>query len=76
MIVFYSVLLNFSAFVNPFFIAPWVTASGYTLTFATQGIITFFAGCLGIGFVHWKGATLRQKSGQPSWVNPEYDTIA
>lgn len=75
MIVFYAVLLNFSAFVNPFFIAPWVTASGYTLTFAAQGIITFFGGCLGLGFVHWKGGALRAKTGQPSWVNPEYDTV-
>lgn len=75
MIVFYSVLLNLSAFINPFFIAPWVDASGYTWTFAAQGIITFFAGSLGLGFVHFMGGSLREKSGQPGWVNPEYDTI-
>lgn len=74
-ITFYSVILNLSAFINPFFIVPWVTASGYTWTFAAQGIITFFGGCAGLGFVHYYGGKLRQLSGQPGWVNPEYDSI-
>ncbi|KAI7378581.1 hypothetical protein KC336_g19366, partial [Hortaea werneckii] len=74
MIVFYAVLLNLSAFINPFFIAPWVTASGYTWTFAAQGIITFFGGTASLAFLHWKGAALRAKCGMPTWVNPEYET--
>ncbi|KAI6855169.1 hypothetical protein D0864_11734 [Hortaea werneckii] len=74
MIVFYAVLLNLSAFINPFFIAPWVTASGCTWTFAAQGIITFFGGTASLAFLHWKGAALRAKCGMPTWVNPEYET--
>ncbi|KAI9886331.1 MAG: hypothetical protein M1823_001889 [Watsoniomyces obsoletus] len=74
-ITFYSVLLNLSAFVNPFFITPWVESSGYTWTFAAQGIITFFASVPVIGLIHWFGPTLRAKNGQPSWVNPEHDTL-
>lgn len=75
-IVFYAVLLNLSAFVNPFFIAPWVTTDGYTWTFAVQGILTAVTGCVGIGFVHWKGGWMREIAGMPSWVNPEYDSVA
>lgn len=74
MIVFYSVFLNFSAFTNPFFIAPWVDGAGYTWTFAAQGIITFFLCVPVLGAVHIWGPKLRSWSGDPSWVNPEYDS--
>ncbi|KAF1812555.1 MFS transporter [Eremomyces bilateralis CBS 781.70] len=74
-ITFYSVLLNLSAFINPFFIAPWIDASGYTWTFAAQGIITFF-GCIPLfAGVHFFGSKLRRASGAPNWVNPEFDSI-
>ncbi|KAF2498030.1 MFS transporter [Lophium mytilinum] len=75
-ITFYSVILNLSAFVNPFFIAPWVTAQGYTWTFAVQGIITFWFCVPALACVHYFGPKMRQWSGMPGWVNPEYDTIA
>ncbi|KAF2089930.1 putative MFS transporter [Saccharata proteae CBS 121410] len=75
MITFYAVMLNLSAFVNPFFITPWVTAVGYTWTFAAQGIITFFFCVPALGLVHYFGPSLRAASGHPGWVNPEYDSI-
>jgi hypothetical protein len=75
MITFYAVLLNLSAFVNPFFIAYWVEPVGYTWTFATQGIITFFVSVPALAAVHYYGPQLRRRSGMPAWVNPEYDTI-
>lgn len=74
-ITFYAVILNLSAFVNPFFIVPWVDASGYTWTFAAQGIITFFFCVPALGLMHYFGPSIRAKTGQSSWVNPEYDTI-
>ncbi|KIW02725.1 uncharacterized protein PV09_06159 [Verruconis gallopava] len=37
-ITFYTVIINLSAFINPWFIFPWVEASGYTWTFAAQCI--------------------------------------
>lgn len=39
-ITFYSVLLNLSAFAEPWFINYWVEAVGYTWCFVTQGLIT------------------------------------
>ncbi|KAI9722064.1 MAG: hypothetical protein M1812_002024 [Candelaria pacifica] len=74
-ITFYSVLLNLSAFINPFFIAPWQASNGYTITFAIQGIITFFVAAPVIAIVHYFGPKLRAMSGMPGWVNPEYDTL-
>lgn len=73
-IVFYAVLLNLSAFLSPFFIAVWVEADGLTWTFATQGMITFFVSVPALAAVQRWGPGLRARSGQPSWVNPEYDT--
>ncbi|KAI9829163.1 MAG: hypothetical protein M1832_000186 [Thelocarpon impressellum] len=73
-ITFYSVLLNLSAFINPFFISPWQTSSGFTWTFAAQGIITFFVSVPAIACIHKFGPTLRAKNGNPGWVNPEYDS--
>lgn len=90
-ITFYSVFLNLSAFINPvsiphlyifsilihqqFFISPWETASGFTWTFAAQGIITFFVSVPVFAILHKWGPILREKAGQPGWVNPEYDTL-
>ncbi|MCJ1470298.1 hypothetical protein MMC07_008943 [Pseudocyphellaria aurata] len=73
-ITFYSVFLNLSAFIDPFFIAPWEAADGFTLTFAAQGILTFFLSVPVIIALHYFGPTLRNMAGEPSWVNPEYDT--
>ncbi|TVY91959.1 putative transporter [Lachnellula willkommii] len=41
-ITFYSVVINMSAFINPWFIFYWIEASGYTWTFAAQCIICTF----------------------------------
>ncbi|TVY29260.1 putative transporter [Lachnellula hyalina] len=41
-ITFYSVIINMSAFINPWFIFYWIEASGYTWTFAAQCIICTF----------------------------------
>ncbi|KAJ9386885.1 hypothetical protein DTO063F5_3543 [Paecilomyces variotii] len=73
-ITFYAVFLNLSAFINPFFIAPWQASSGWTWTFAAQGIIVFFAGIPLFALLQRYGAALRAKSPQESWVNPEFDT--
>lgn len=67
-VIFYSVLLNLSAFVNPFFIAPWVENVGFTWTFATQGLVT-----LGVmvpvtaGLMRW-GGRWRDRRGEPGWA--------
>jgi hypothetical protein len=74
-VTFYSVILNLSAFINPFFIAPWVTSMGYTLTFAIQGILTFFFCVPALAALHVFGPKMRSANGNPSWVNPEYDSI-
>ena len=72
-ITFYAVLLNFSAFASPFFIAPWITANGFTWSFAAQGIMTIVLGAGGMGVVHWIGPSLRQKQGMMPWVNSEFE---
>ncbi|KAH0429119.1 hypothetical protein CcaCcLH18_08616 [Colletotrichum camelliae] len=72
-ITFYAVLLNFSAFVDPFFIAPWVDGVGYSWTFAGHGIITMFFCIPALAALHWFGGSIRQRCGEPDWVNPEYD---
>ena len=59
---------------SQFFIAPWQAKSGWTITFAAQGIITFFATVPVIAALHILGPRIRGKSGQPSWVNPEFDS--
>ncbi|KAE8552068.1 hypothetical protein TMatcc_002077 [Talaromyces marneffei ATCC 18224] len=41
-ITFYTVIINLSAFINPWFIYYWVESSGYAWTFATQCIICSF----------------------------------
>ncbi|KAF2431242.1 major facilitator superfamily transporter [Tothia fuscella] len=74
-VTFYSVLLNLSAFISPFFISPWVTDMGYTWSFAIQGMLTFFFCVPCIALVQKFGPGIRQRNGQPGWLNPEYDTI-
>ncbi|KAK3356315.1 major facilitator superfamily domain-containing protein [Lasiosphaeria hispida] len=70
---FYAVMLNMSAFVDPFFIVPWVENVGFTWTFAGHAIITAFFCIPVIAVLHKFGATMRERSGSPSWVNPEYE---
>ncbi|KAL8765451.1 MAG: hypothetical protein Q9209_007478 [Squamulea sp. 1 TL-2023] len=74
-ITFYAVFLNLSAFANPFFIVPWQATAGFTWTFAAQGIITFFGSVPVIAALHRWGGSLRAVAGQPSWVNPEHDSL-
>ncbi|CAI4214097.1 unnamed protein product [Parascedosporium putredinis] len=73
-ITFYAVFINLSAFINPFFIAVWQESSGWTMTFAGQGIIVFFGGLILYGGLQLFGGKLREKTPQPTWVNPEFDT--
>jgi MFS family permease len=72
-VTFYSVMLNLSAFINPFFIFPYVTNVGYTWTFASQGIITLFFCVPVLAAIHYFGSRIRAKNGVPNWVNPECD---
>lgn len=72
-IVFYAVMLNLSAFIDPFFIAPWVDNVGFTWTFAGHAIITVFFCIPVLALVHKFGPRLRRANGKPDWVNPEYD---
>lgn len=76
-ITFYSVILNFSAFAEPFFINTWVTESGndrstlcltpgYTIAFVAQGMITL--GLIPLcAFLQIFGARLRNWRGAPKW---------
>lgn len=73
-VTFYSVLLNLSAFINPFFIFPWIDNVGYTWTFAAQGMIIVFFCIPALAAIHKFGARIRDSCGLPNWVNPEYDT--
>ena len=74
-ITFYSVLINLSAFIDPFFIASWQARSGWTWCFAAQGIITFFVSVPVLGALHWFGPRVRERSGEMPWLNPEYDAL-
>ena len=58
-----------------FFIAAWVDKHGYMYTFGTQGIITFCVAVPAIALIHTFGPRMRAKSGNPGWVNPEYDVL-
>ena len=69
---FYAVMLNMSAFIDPFFIVPWVEDAGFTWTFAGHALITVFFSVPCLAGVHWFGKSLREKNGQPTWVNPEF----
>lgn len=72
-VVFYAVLLNLSAFVDPFFIVPWLDAVGYTWTMAAQGMITTFFCIPTFALLQRFGGRVRAWSGEPDWVNPEFD---
>ena len=73
-VTFYSVHLNMSAFISPFFIVPWVEKSGFTWTFAAQGIIVCCF-CLPVFvLVQIFGRHFRRSSGMPSWMDPEHET--
>ena len=70
---FYAVMLNMSAFVDPFFIVPWVENVGFTWTFAGHAIITVIFCIPVIGLLHKFGQGIRERSGSPDWVNPEFE---
>ncbi|CZT21598.1 related to MFS transporter [Ramularia collo-cygni] len=72
-VVFYAVILNLSAFVDPFFIIYWLDAAGFTWTFAGHAIITVFFCIPVFALLQMFGGRLRASSGEPSWVNPEFD---
>ncbi|GLA05980.1 hypothetical protein AnigIFM60653_006501 [Aspergillus niger] len=72
-VIFYAVFLNLSAFANPFFIAQWQAAIGWTWTFTTQALIVVAGGCGVFISLHVFGAAWRAK-GVPGWVNPEFDS--
>lgn len=74
-ITFYAVLLNLSAFVSPFFVAPWVAANGFAWCFAAQGILTAFVGGGGLAIWHLFGGRVRGWKGQATmgWRNPEFE---
>lgn len=58
-----------------FFIADWITAYGYTTTFAVQGAITVCVAVPTFILIQHFGPRMRLKSGVPAWVNPEYDVL-
>ncbi|KAL2267354.1 hypothetical protein VTJ83DRAFT_4631 [Remersonia thermophila] len=69
---FYAVMLNMSAFVDPFFIIPWVDNVGFTWTLAGHAIITVVFCIPILAMVHRFGASMRKWAGPPTWVNPEF----
>ncbi|EAU33955.1 conserved hypothetical protein [Aspergillus terreus NIH2624] len=73
-VIFYAVFLNLSAFINPFFIANWQAAVGWTWTFTAQALIVVVAGTAVFLILQRFGALLRAKAPVPSWVNPEFDS--
>lgn len=73
-ITFYAVLLNASAFINPFLIAPWVESAGFTWTFSAQGLIVFGTMVPVTIALQKYGAMMREWRGPPSWISPEYST--
>lgn len=72
-VVFYSVFLNLSAFVDPFFIIYWIDGAGFTWTFAGHAMITVFFCIPVFALLQRYGGHLRAKNGEPDWVNPEFD---
>ncbi|PYI04563.1 MFS transporter [Aspergillus sclerotiicarbonarius CBS 121057] len=72
-VIFYAVFLNLSAFANPFFIAQWEAAVGWTWTFTTQALITLVAGTGIFISLHVFGPSWRARA-VPGWVNPEFDS--
>ncbi|KND87173.1 putative transporter [Tolypocladium ophioglossoides CBS 100239] len=72
-VVFYAVMLNLSAFVDPFFIVPWVDNVGFTWTFIGHSIITMFFCIPVIVLLHIFGRQIRERNGEPDWVDPGFD---
>ncbi|OOF93173.1 hypothetical protein ASPCADRAFT_151615 [Aspergillus carbonarius ITEM 5010] len=72
-VIFYAVFLNLSAFANPFFIAQWEGAVGWTWTFITQALITLVVGTGIFISLHVFGPSWRARA-VPGWVNPEFDS--
>lgn len=64
---FYAVMLNLSAFIDPFFIGPWLDTAGFAWTFGGHALITVFVCIPVFVFLHIYGAALRRRSGDPSW---------
>ncbi|KAH8427263.1 putative MFS transporter [Aspergillus melleus] len=73
-VVFYAVVLNLSAFVNPFFISPWYASTGWIWTFTTQALIAVGAGTGVFACLHYFGGWMRRKTTMPVWVNAEFDS--
>lgn len=64
---FYAVMLNLSAFADPFFIIPWVETAGFTWTMAGHALITVFICIPSVVLLHWFGGRIREKSGGMHW---------
>ncbi|PLB44313.1 putative MFS transporter [Aspergillus steynii IBT 23096] len=73
-VVFYAVVLNLSAFVNPFLISPWQASAGWTWTFTAQALIVVGAGTGVFGCLHYFGGWMRAKTKMPGWRNAEFDS--
>lgn len=61
--------------IHKFFIAPWQESNGWTWCFAAQGIIVFFGALPVYGLLHYFGPWIRDKTGTPHWLNPEFDSL-
>lgn len=72
MMTFYAVMLNMSAFIDPFFIVPWVDGVGFSWTFGGHALITLLFCIPVMALLHRFGGALRRKAGIPTWVNPEF----
>ncbi|PLN78451.1 MFS general substrate transporter [Aspergillus taichungensis] len=73
-VIFYAVFLNLSAFINPFFIAPWQESTGWTWTFTTQALIVVVLSGTGLAALQRFGASWRARAPVPGWVNAEFDS--
>ncbi|KAK8118259.1 uncharacterized protein PG998_006540 [Apiospora kogelbergensis] len=73
---FYAVMLNMSAFIDPFFIVPWADAAGFTWTMVGHALVTGFVCVPVMALLHRYGDRIREKSGVPTWVNPEFSKDA
>lgn len=69
---FYAVMLNMSAFVDPFFIVPWVETAGFSWAFGGHALVTAGVCVPVFALLHKFGGSMRAKAGQPDWTNPEF----
>lgn len=69
---FYAVMLNLSAFLDPFFIVAWVQHVGFVWTFAGHALITVFVCGPIIVFLQIFGHKMRVKSRMSLSVNGEW----